>query len=171
MSAVDAPHPAFESPPPSTDEELTAILDACFDDGIGGLARHVELDLGDIDDPSIEPYMYQLLGVLDSTNLLFGVSMVTIGDLADSRAEHGDPLYRINLGQPAAPALNWEIWQAPATALWNGPLAGASLVLPANTPGWVVYTDPSQLDPILFPTSAAQKALWSLPALITPIGE
>jgi hypothetical protein len=170
MSTVDAPHPAFESPP-STGEELTAILDACFDDGIGGFARHVELDLGDIDDPTSEPYMYQLLGVLDSSSLLFGVSTVTIGDLADSRAEHGEPLFRINLGQPAAPALNWEIWQAPARALWNGPLAGASLVLPANTPGWVVYTDPSHLHPILFPTSAAHKALWSLPALIPTIGE
>lgn len=131
---------------------LLAVLKACVGVDPDGFGRHIALHVGDDDGPHLEPFLYQLLGVVDSTQLLFGVSAVSTADVEDCRTEHGEPDYQFDLGEADHWALHWEIWQAPATALRRGPLAGASLVIPAIDPAWVVFTDPASSSPMLFST-------------------
>ena len=135
--------------PEATNDELTALLRACIEEGTG---RYVELDVGGLDELSIEPFLYRLLGVADTSEVLLGVSSANYGDLEYCREEHGEPQYRVTLAAGAHSALDWYIWRAPATALWSGSLAGASLVLPARDPGWVILTHPARGNPWLFPT-------------------
>ncbi len=135
-----------------TSDELAEFLRSCMHEPGGDeLARHVDLDLGDIVDTGRERALYQLLGVQPSTQLLLGVSWVS-GDINRCRRAYGEPRYRLELTPGDQTALAWDVWKAPASALEDGPLAAASLVLPANGPQWVLFTEPAENNPMLFAT-------------------
>ena len=61
-----------------TSEELNNLLLDCIGDGTGRVQRYIEFRVGGIDEPNLEPALYQLLGVSDSIDLLFGVQQSTV---------------------------------------------------------------------------------------------
>jgi len=133
-----------------TSEELADFLRDCMYDLSGHrLGRHVDLNLGGIKNTSREGALYALLGVKPSTQLLLGVSWVT-NDRDRCRAAHGEPRYRGDLTSGDGSALAWAIWKASSSALRDGPLGAASLVLPADDPQWVLFTEPAETNPMLF---------------------
>ena len=131
-------------------EHLITFLRECLGNRDGGLGNHVDLDLGGVEEPDLEPILYSLLGVTDASELLLGVSCMSTGDLEACRAEWGAPDYHVDLRGGTDSALCWDIWRMSGSTLLRETVAGASLVLAERNPRWVLYTEPDQVSPMIY---------------------
>lgn len=141
--------------PSDGEEHLIAFLRECLGDRAGGLGRHVDLDLGGVEEPDLEPVLYSLLGVTDASELLLGVSWLSTGDLKACREEWGEPAYHVDLRGGTNSALCWDIWRMSGSTLLKETVAGASLVLAEQNPQWVLFTEPDQISPMIYSSPSA----------------
>lgn len=134
-----------------SEQELTVLLRDSLFGADGTLARHIDLDVGGCDELDLEPVLFQLLGVTSSVHMLLGVSWVSTGDLDACRAEWGEPAYHVDLRTGTDSPLCWEIWTLPGAVVLDESIVGGSIVMPADAPRWVLYTEPTANAPMLFP--------------------
>jgi len=132
-----------------TQLDLAALLLDCLGDGDSGIARHVDLDLGDTDSLSYEASLYTMLGIEDATSVLLGISLLDTGDIEACRVEWGQPLYRVDLRE-VLPGLCWDFWRVSGLTLAAESVAGAAVILVEADPRWVLLTDASESNPMLF---------------------
>jgi hypothetical protein len=135
--------------PLDSNDPVASLVNATLADEIG-LTPHIDLDLGPVDEATLEPVLYRLLGVAARSTLLVGVSRIDVADLVAAREAWGDPVHQVDLHRGAQSPLSWDIWRMPAHVFIEGTIVGASLVLPEIDPSWMLFIEPSEDDAMLF---------------------
>lgn len=135
--------------PVASSESLSSLIEATLV-GETGLTCHIDVDLGGVDEATLEPLLYRLLGVTATSTFLVGVSWIDTADLAAGREAWGEPIQRVDLHRGARSPLAWDIWRMPAAMFIEETIAGASLVLPEVEPSWILFIEPSSDDAMLF---------------------
>lgn len=151
----------MESPPqggpwnasPRSGEEWAQFVQLGLTAADGGLRPHIDLDLGGTDAPDLEPALYGLLGVTDSSAVLMGICWLNTGDLEACRAEWGEPAYHVDLRGWAGSPLCWDLWRLTGATLVSESVVGPSLVLLEDDPRWLLYTGYEQANPMLYVTA------------------
>jgi len=137
------------STPGASSQSLSSLIEASLVDEIG-LRCHIDVDLGGVDEATLEPLLYRLLGVTPGSSFLVGVSWIDTADLAAGREAWGQPIHRVDLHRGKRSPLAWDIWRMPAAMFIEETIAGASLVLPEVEPSWILFIEPSSDDAMLF---------------------
>ena len=140
------------SAPTPSGKMLAQFVRECIEADDRGWARHIDLDLGDVDSLSLESALYALLGISDDTAVLVGICRLNSGDIAACRAEWGEPTTRVDLRSELGSDLCWDVWRVSGALLRDESFVGPGLVLLATAPRWVLYTRLPESSPMLFPS-------------------
>ncbi len=133
----------------ATSGALRLFLAECLCEPDGEFRHHLDVDMGGVDDANLEPLLFKLLGLDVDADLLVGISDVNAVDVSDCSAVWGDPAFHVDLSTRRDAAMCWTIWRVPASVA-AASTVGATLVLRAESPRWVMYTPPNDSNPMVF---------------------